>query len=97
MDEVFTLSGADVAAPFYLGAPPAIDVECAQKVKTALVIGAVTTVSSVPVGLFGVYKLMKGNGAVGVTSLLATGALFFVGRMLMASAAKGFEVCRKGA
>jgi hypothetical protein len=97
MDEVFTLSGPDVSAPFYLGLPPPIDVECAQKVKTTLVIGAATTVSSIPVALFGAYKLMKGRGAAGITALLATGALWFIGRSLVVSSAKAFDTCRKGA
>jgi hypothetical protein len=95
MNEIFTLSGAD--APFYLAAPPAIDVECAQKVKTVLVVGSLTTISAVPVGLFGTYKLIKGKGAAGITALLAMGALFFVGRTLVASSAKAFDTCRKGA
>ncbi len=92
MAEIYTLSGA----PYELGAPPsATDIECAQKVKVPLILGSVTRVGSVGVGLFGTYKLLKGKGAAGVVGLLGAGILWVAGGQLMNAAARGFESCRK--
>ena len=91
MAEIYTLSGSD-----YLGAAPSTtDIECAEQARPLLVTGAVTGLSSVPVALFGTYKLLKGRGAAGIVSLLGAGALYFAGRQLMSAAGRSFEACRK--
>ncbi len=93
MGEIYSLSGPSVEM---LGAPPsALDQQCAQQVKVPLVVGAVSRIGGVGVGLFGTYKLLKGRGAAGVVSLLGAGILWFAGGQLMAAAARGFESCRK--
>lgn len=93
MAEVFTISGAE---PYELGAlPSAQEVQCAKRVKPLLVTGAVMRVGAVPVGLFGTYKLFKAHWAAGITALLGTGVLWFVGGSAMVAAANQFEQCRK--
>ena len=90
MAEVFTISGAE---PYEMGAASAADVACANEVKPVLIAGAVMSVGAVPVGLFGTYKLFKAHWAAGVTALLGTGILWFVGRGLVGSAARTFANC----
>jgi len=91
MAEVFTLSG-----PIELGATVSpTDLECAEKVKLPLVIGGVSRIAGVGVGLFGTYKLLKGRGAAGVVAVLGAAILWFEGGRLMAASARRFEACRK--
>ncbi len=89
MAEIYTLSGTSFGAP-----PSATDVQCAQQARPLFLTGSVTGLSSVPVALFGTYKLLKGRGAAGIVSLLGAGALYFAGQQLMAAAARSFQACR---
>jgi hypothetical protein len=90
MAEIYTLSGSSFGA-----APTETDFACADEARPLVVTGAVTGLSSVPVALFGTYKLLKGRSAAGIVSLLGAGALYFAGRQLMTAAARSFEACRK--
>ena len=91
MAEVFTISGAE--DPYEMGAASAADIACAQQVKPVLIAGAVLGVGAVPVGLFGTYKLFKAHWAAGITALVGTGIMWFVGRGLVASSARTFANC----
>lgn len=94
MPEVITINGANGFDE--LGADPTQhDIACAQQVKGTLLVGSVIAVSSVPAGLFGVYKLVRGKPGAGIASLLIAGALGFFGSLLVSGAAQGFERCRK--
>lgn len=94
MPEVITINGASGFDE--LGADPsAHDVACAQQVQGTLLAGSVLAVSSVPAGLFGVYKLVRGKPGAGIASLLIAGGLGLFGRMLVSGAAQGFDRCRK--
>ena len=90
MAEVFTISGAE---PYEMGAASAMDVDCANQVKGTLIAGAVMKVGALPVGLFGTYKLFKAHWAAGVTALVGTGLLWFIGGGLVASSARTFANC----
>jgi hypothetical protein len=89
MAEIYTLSGSSFGAP-----PTETEIECAEKTRPLLVTGAVTGLSSVPVALFGTYKLLRGRSAAGIVGLLSAGALYFAGRQLMGAAARSFQACR---
>lgn len=99
MAEIFTISGTgDPSDLGYFGdaAPvPLKTQECAEQVKVPFIAGGVAMLGSVPVGLFGVYKLAKKSGAVGITALAGAAVLFWGGRALFAGAAKRFENCRR--
>lgn len=94
MPEVYTISGS--AAPFVVfGAPSAVEVACAQKVKSVFIGGAVAKVGGIGVGLFGTYKFFKKRPATGAVSILSAAVLWFVGTRMMVSAANLFDQCRK--
>lgn len=90
MSEIYTLSGPDVGTSL-----TDKEMMCAEDVRGLVITGAATGLSSVPVALFGTYKLLKGRSAAGIVSLLSAGALYFGGRALMTAAARSFEACRK--
>ena len=91
MAEIYTLSGPDAGVTV----PSTHDLDCAEQVKPMLIIGGVTKVASVGVGLFSTYKLLKGRGAAGITGLLGTAVLWFAGSALISASARGFEACRR--
>lgn len=94
MAEVFTISGADPVVQ--IAAPPSeTDMACAQKVKSVVVAGSVMRVGALPVGLFGTYKLFKSHWAAGVTALVGTGVLWFLGGRMLKAGADSFERCRQ--
>jgi len=93
MAEIYTISGSefgDAELPV-----PARDLQCAEQVKMPAFAGGAAMLASAPVGLFGVYKVAKKSGAVGVTALVGAAILFWGGRALFVGAARRFDSCRK--
>lgn len=78
-----------------LGEVSAVDAACAKPVAPLVVAGAVARIGSVPIALFGTYKLFKKSPAAGVVGLLTGAVLWFSGGRLLSAAEAGFEACRK--
>lgn len=96
MAEVFTIAGPPVDSVEVLGAPTVHEMECAQEVKVPFLLGAGIEIAAVPTALFGGYKLLKKRPAAGVTALIASGLLYFIGMSVVRRAAEQFESCRNG-
>jgi hypothetical protein len=90
--EVYTISGPDVEL---LGPPTAAETACAKRVAPVVIAGAGVRVLSVPVALFGTYKLFKKSPAAGVTGLIAAVAMWFAGTRLVNAAGVAYERCLK--
>ena len=77
-----------------LGASSPQDVMCAEQVKGLLYASAGATLSTIGLGLFGVYKLFKGKPAAGVTGLVAGAITLGIGRVMAGTMAAKFEACK---
>ena len=96
MDTVEILGAPVTDYVTMLGATSPQDLACAEKVKAPLYTAAGCTVSTVGLGLFGVYKLFKGKPAAGVTGFVAAALTLGLGRVLATSAALQFKNCQAG-
>lgn len=72
------------------------DLACVEEVKPLFYASAGTTVASVGLGLFGVYKLFKGKPAAGVTGFVAAALSLGVSRVLAGTMAAKLEACKAG-
>lgn len=90
--EIYTISGPDVEL---LGPPTGTETACAKQVAPMVVAGAGVRVLSVPVALFGTYKLFKKSPAAGVTGLIAAVAMWYAGTRIVSAAGAAYERCLK--
>lgn len=90
--EIYTISGSDVEL---LGPPTAAETACAKQVAPMVIAGAGVRVLSVPVALFGTYKLFKKSPAAGVVGLVAGVAMWLAGTRLVNAAGAAYQRCLK--
>ena len=91
--EVYTISGSDVEL---LGDPlTPQQATCTKKVAPMVIAGAGVRILSVPVALFGTYKLFKKSPTAGVVGLVASVAMWLAGTRLVHAAEAAYERCLK--
>jgi hypothetical protein len=90
--EVYTISGPDVEL---LGSLTPQQATCAKQSAPVVIAGVGARVLSVPVALFGTYKLFKKSPAAGVTGLLVGVAMWLAGTRLVNAAEAAYERCLK--